>query len=149
MSHICYWQASRKVSEAWGNCLISGGKRCRAGFRESAQGGTGNASPERTLGVICRCSLPCIDSAVIFPLVPSVATCRVPETPRVYVSLPCTLQREKRHTKSRNHQSLLCIPTLASGIETLSLLNSSQIKAGLNTMEKGVGLIQGQVFRDI
>lgn len=57
------------------------------------------------------------------------------------------LCRERRDTHSRNHQSLLCVTTLASVTETLSLMNSPQIKAGMNTIEKGIGLNQRCIFR--
>ena len=91
MSHICDWQASRESPRPGGTVWFQEARDVGQDSGKLSQGGTGNTSLERTLGVIYRCSLPGIDSAVIFLLVPSVATCRVPETPRVCVSLPCTL----------------------------------------------------------
>lgn len=92
--------------------------------------------PERTLGVICRGSLPCIDSAVIFPFVPSVATCRVPRPPgSMYLYL--VLCREKRDTQKVETISL-CFASLHSfWYRDPVLIEFIPIKAGLNTMEKG------------
>lgn len=45
--------------------------------------------------------LPCIDGAAILLLLPKVVVPRILETPGSMCSLPCILQREKRHVPTR------------------------------------------------
>lgn len=46
---------------------------------------------------------PCIDGAAILLLLPKAVLPRILETPGSMYSLPCTLQREKRHAPTRTH----------------------------------------------
>lgn len=109
------------------------------------QRGTGNVSLERTLVVKYPCPLLCIDGAAILLLVPSVATPRILETSTDSTCpLPCTLQREKRHTKWSPsvfvlHITLVSVHLLLLSIQTPVLAES--------TLENNQGWVESDGWR--
>lgn len=71
---------------------------------EKTQGEPGTMGQSETMLVLRGSSsmlLLCIDGAAILLLLPKVVVPRILETPGSMCSLPCTLQREKRHVPTR------------------------------------------------
>lgn len=92
---------------------------------------------------------PCIDGAAILLLLPKAVLPRILETPGSMCSLPCTLQREKRHAPARtrvwavSHYTGICLSVSGRGAGFCTALSYENPCLPEFTVECGMNMSWG------